>query len=68
MTVLNAFTYAEHDHVVHFAAESHVDRSLASPAEFVTTNDTGLTALLLRVRPALAVSAARTGTTGAVAC
>ncbi|MFV8187723.1 MULTISPECIES: dTDP-glucose 4,6-dehydratase [unclassified Streptomyces] len=27
-----------HDAVVHFAAESHVDRSLESAAEFVTTN------------------------------
>ncbi|TLS47681.1 dTDP-glucose 4,6-dehydratase [Streptomyces montanus] len=37
---------AEHDHVVHFAAESHVDRSLASSAEFVTTNVLGTHVLL----------------------
>ncbi|WP_128374915.1 dTDP-glucose 4,6-dehydratase [Streptomyces cavernae] len=30
-----------HDSVVHFAAESHVDRSLVSAAEFVTTNVSG---------------------------
>jgi len=30
-----------HDHVVHFAAESHVDRSIASPDEFVHTNCDG---------------------------
>jgi dTDP-glucose 4,6-dehydratase len=32
---------AEHDAVVHFAAESHVDRSIASPDEFVHTNCDG---------------------------
>ena len=30
-----------HDTVVHFAAESHVDRSIASPDEFVRTNCDG---------------------------
>ena len=30
-----------HDAVVHFAAESHVDRSIASPDEFVHTNCDG---------------------------
>jgi dTDP-glucose 4,6-dehydratase len=30
-----------HDRVVHFAAESHVDRSIASPDEFVHTNCDG---------------------------
>ena len=30
-----------HDAVVHFAAESHVDRSIASPDEFVRTNCLG---------------------------
>ncbi|MDO0924373.1 dTDP-glucose 4,6-dehydratase [Streptomyces sp. TG1A-8] len=37
---------AEHDQVVHFAAESHVDRSLASAAEFVRTNVLGTQTLL----------------------
>jgi dTDP-glucose 4,6-dehydratase len=32
---------AGHDTVVHFAAESHVDRSIASPDEFVRTNCLG---------------------------
>ncbi|MBJ7261287.1 MAG: dTDP-glucose 4,6-dehydratase [Acidimicrobiia bacterium] len=32
---------AGHDAVVHFAAESHVDRSIASPDEFVYTNCDG---------------------------
>lgn len=34
------------DTVVHFAAESHVDRSIHSPAEFVITNVTGTQVLL----------------------
>ncbi|MFI1161523.1 dTDP-glucose 4,6-dehydratase [Streptomyces sioyaensis] len=37
---------AEHDQVVHFAAESHVDRSIASSAEFVRTNVLGTQVLL----------------------
>ncbi|WP_328496309.1 dTDP-glucose 4,6-dehydratase [Streptomyces sp. NBC_00414] len=35
-----------HDAVVHFAAETHVDRSLTGPAEFVRTNVLGTQALL----------------------
>lgn len=35
-----------HDAVVHFAAESHVDRSLESAAEFVRTNVLGTQSLL----------------------
>ncbi|GAA4006069.1 dTDP-glucose 4,6-dehydratase [Streptomyces marokkonensis] len=35
-----------HDAVVHFAAESHVDRSVRSAAEFVRTNVTGTQSLL----------------------
>jgi dTDP-glucose 4,6-dehydratase len=34
-----------HDVVVHFAAESHVDRSIASPDEFVRTNVLGTNVL-----------------------
>ena len=30
-----------HDAVVHFAAESHVDRSIVNPDEFVSTNCLG---------------------------
>ncbi|WHM38477.1 dTDP-glucose 4,6-dehydratase [Streptomyces sp. BPTC-684] len=36
----------EHDQVVHFAAESHVDRSILGAAEFVRTNVLGTQALL----------------------
>ena len=32
---------AAHDAVVHFAAESHVDRSIDGPVEFLSTNVTG---------------------------
>ncbi|MBB2747212.1 UNVERIFIED_ORG: dTDP-glucose 4,6-dehydratase [Microbispora rosea subsp. rosea] len=37
---------AEHDEVVHFAAESHVDRSIASAAQFVRSNVVGTQTLL----------------------
>lgn len=37
---------AEHDEVVHFAAESHVDRSILGGAEFVRTNVLGTQTLL----------------------
>ncbi len=37
---------ADADAVVHFAAESHVDRSIAHAAEFVTTNVVGTQTLL----------------------
>ncbi|MFI7603117.1 dTDP-glucose 4,6-dehydratase [Actinoplanes sp. NPDC049681] len=36
----------KHDHVVHFAAESHVDRSIVAAAEFATTNVLGTQILL----------------------
>lgn len=35
-----------HEDIVHFAAESHVDRSLADPAAFIRTNVDGTQALL----------------------
>lgn len=38
------------DCVVHFAAESHVDRSIAGPDEFIRTNIVGTHALLNSVR------------------
>lgn len=34
------------DYVVHFAAESHVDNSISSPDEFITTNFIGTQILL----------------------
>ena len=38
------------DAVVHFAAESHVDRSIAGPADFMTTNIIGTFNLLEQLR------------------
>lgn len=38
------------DAVVHFAAESHVDRSLAGASDFITTNVAGVNTLLSRAR------------------
>src|SRR5579883_3379401 len=38
------------DTIVHFAAESHVDRSIASPADFVETNVKGTFVLLEAAR------------------
>ena len=35
------FTEEKIDTVVHFAAESHVDRSIDGPAEFIQTNISG---------------------------
>ncbi|HUW32352.1 MAG TPA: dTDP-glucose 4,6-dehydratase [Planctomycetota bacterium] len=40
------------DAVVHFAAESHVDRSILSSAEFIRTNVTGTNVLLSAAREA----------------
>ena len=42
----------EIDTVVHFAAESHVDRSINSPAEFIQTNILGTFTLIESVRHA----------------
>ena len=43
---------AGHDAVVHFAAETHVDRSIAGAAEFATTNVVGTLMLLEAAREA----------------
>src|SRR5215472_9152552 len=40
------------DTVVHFAAESHVDRSIAAPSDFLRTNVCGTQALLAACRSA----------------
>ena len=45
-----AFKSFRPEAVVHFAAESHVDRSIHSPAEFVSTNVTGTGVLLEAAR------------------
>jgi dTDP-glucose 4,6-dehydratase len=45
-SVLLLLNHHQVDSVVNFAAESHVDRSISGPAEFVTTNIHGTFALL----------------------
>lgn len=40
------FTACKIDHVIHLAAESHVDRSISNPLEFVLTNVVGTVNLL----------------------
>ncbi len=46
------FAEEQIDTVVHFAAESHVDRSISGPAEFIRTNITGTFTLLEAARKA----------------
>lgn len=53
-------TVAGHDAVVHFAAESHVDRSIAAAADFVTTNVVGTQTLLDAAGDLLALAYHRT--------
>jgi len=50
------------DTVVHFAAESHVDRSILGPAEFIRTNINGTFSLLEAARGAWFSSGAGMGT------
>ncbi len=44
--IANAFEKYKIDNVIHLAAESHVDRSIANPLEFVLTNVIGTVNLL----------------------
>ncbi|MFP4163392.1 MAG: dTDP-glucose 4,6-dehydratase [Chitinispirillaceae bacterium] len=44
------FSENDFDAVVHFAAESHVDKSITGPAQFVTTNVLGTQVLLQAAR------------------
>ncbi len=48
--VLSAFKSFRPDTVVHFAAESHVDRSILSPADSISTNVQGTAVLLEAAR------------------
>jgi dTDP-glucose 4,6-dehydratase len=45
-------TLPGHDAVLHFAAESHVDRSIAGPQDFVVTNCVGTNAVMQACRMA----------------
>ncbi|XZF75623.1 dTDP-glucose 4,6-dehydratase [Bacillus sp. AL-1R] len=44
--IMTLFKKEKFDYVIHFAAESHVDRSIADPSIFVTTNVLGTQILL----------------------
>lgn len=48
--ILDLFTSHDFDGVIHLAAESHVDRSIANPLEFVLTNVIGTVNLLNAAR------------------
>ena len=45
-TIISLFEKEKFDYVVHFAAESHVDRSISDPEIFVRTNVLGTQVLL----------------------
>lgn len=45
-----AFAHYDFQHVIHFAAESHVDRSILGPRAFIETNVTGTLNLLVAAR------------------
>lgn len=45
-TIMNLFSEENYDYIVHFAAESHVDRSITDPGIFVQTNVIGTQNLL----------------------
>lgn len=51
-TILDLFQKYRFDGVIHLAAESHVDRSISSPNEFIFTNIVGTTNLLNAARAA----------------
>ena len=44
--IKNLFSQYQFEGVIHFAAESHVDRSIAGPQPFIETNVNGTCALL----------------------
>lgn len=46
----NLFNHEKFQHVIHLAAESHVDRSISSPIDFVMTNVVGTVNLLNAAR------------------
>lgn len=55
-TVRAALTEFAPDRVMHLAAESHVDRSIDGPAEFVRTNVVGTTVMLQETQKWLAMN------------
>jgi len=57
--VNNLFREFQFDGVIHLAAESHVDRSITSPDEFIYTNIIGTVNLLTAFRDNMAVNDSR---------
>jgi len=57
--VNNLFREFQFDGVIHLAAESHVDRSITSPDEFIYTNIIGTVNLLTAFRDNMAVNGSR---------
>ena len=53
--VSNTISYFQPDAIVHFAAESHVDRAIQGPMDFVNTNIVGTATLLNASRKYLEV-------------
>lgn len=49
-TIRNVFAKYQPDGIIHLAAESHVDRSIANPTEFIHTNVVGTVTLLNAAR------------------
>jgi len=48
--LVNTFGHLEFDYIFHFAAESHVDRSISGPSQFIENNVMGMVSLLEWVR------------------
>ena len=46
LDMMNLMTYYQPDYIMHLAAESHVDRSISSPVDFIHTNILGTFSLL----------------------
>ena len=57
--VARVFEQHQPDAVMHLAAESHVDRSITGPAEFIQTNIVGTYTLLEAARSSLEQTAGR---------
>ena len=59
--VENLFQQEKFDGVIHLAAESHVDRSISNPLEFVITNVIGTVNLLNAAKRSMVVKAMSQG-------
>ena len=50
VAIANIFAHHQPDAIMHLAAESHVDRSITGPADFIETNIVGTYILLAEAR------------------